>query len=118
MIITAVFNKLFNLDEGCLFYRFNNADGKIWIMPAQNLRTAMELYQPSGWKGKWMEGGFPLLHKIRKVRSLLHTETIRCRFDGKLKKLLEKVTDMEELHFSIFCGTPCVRQKITVQLNK
>lgn len=35
MTITAVFNKLFNLDEGCLFYRFNNADGKIWIMPAK-----------------------------------------------------------------------------------
>ena len=29
MTITAVFNKLFNLDEGCLFYRFNNADGKM-----------------------------------------------------------------------------------------
>lgn len=99
MTITAVFNKLFNLDEGCLFYRFNNADGKIWIMPAKNLRTAMELYQPSGWKGKWMKRGFPLLHKIRKVRSLLHTEKIRCRFDGKLKKLLEKVTDTEELDF-------------------
>ena len=55
MTITAVFNKLFNLDEGCLFYRFNNADGKIWIMPAKNLRTAMELYQPSGWEGEMDE---------------------------------------------------------------
>ena len=118
MTITAVFNKLFNLDEGCLFYRFNNADGKIWIMPAKNLRTAMELYQPSGWKGKWMKRGFPMLHKIRMVRSLIHTEKIRCRFDGKLKKLLEKVTDTEELDFSIFCGTPCVHQKITIQLSK
>ena len=37
--------------RGEVFYRLMNGDGKVWLMPARNMRVAMNLYQPSGIKG-------------------------------------------------------------------
>lgn len=102
--------------NGELFYRFANADGKMWIMPARNLRTAMELYQPSGWKGRLLKRWFPILHRLRIVRSVVHAEEIRCRMNDELRRLLEKVLETENMEFSIFCGTPSEHKKITIQI--
>ena len=54
-----------------LYYRFANADGKCWVMPARGMRTAMHLYQPSGPKGKLLKLWFPLLHGLASVRRVL-----------------------------------------------
>ena len=48
-------NKILDLTGEEKFYRFGNADGKYWIMPVRGMRTAMNLYQPSGIKGKMLK---------------------------------------------------------------
>lgn len=40
------------------FYKLVNGDGKVWLMPARNMRIAMNLYQPSGIKGKLLKHFF------------------------------------------------------------
>ena len=73
------------------YYRFQNADGKVWIMPAKDLRTAMELYQPSGKKGKLLKRWLPLLHKLSIVRKLIRAEENTYRLDDELQRWLEGV---------------------------
>ncbi|MGM9852683.1 MAG: phosphotransferase [Muribaculaceae bacterium] len=110
--------KILIKDEGERFYRFANADGKVWMMPARHLRTAMELYQPSGRNGILLKRWFPLLHRMAMVRRIIHAGTFRCRLNDELRLVLENAFHTHGLEFSLFCGTPCVHQKITMQISQ
>ena len=99
------------------FYRFSNADGKAWAIPVKNMRVAFGLYQPSGIKGKVVKALLPLLHHISAVRKAVKADTLHCSLKKELNDLLYKLFGVQEIEFAIFEGTPCVHQKITMQLS-
>lgn len=109
---------LFSFGPGNVFYSFSNADGKRWIMPSRNMRTAMNLYQPSGIKGKMVKALLPLLSWSRSVLRLIHAERMNIVFSDELSGLLESLFGTDKLEFSVFCGTPCVHRKITIQVSR
>ena len=111
-------NNILDFTGGKRFYRFGNADGKYWIVPARGMRTALNLYQPSGIKGKMVKALLPCLHLLSPVRKAIKAETVNCRLNSELHSLLCKVFDVQEIEFAIFEGTPCVHQKITMQLSQ
>ncbi len=86
-------------------------------MPARNMRTAMNLYQPSGVKGKAVKRLFPWLHRLPPVRRVIKAEALRCSLRADLYALLCKAFGVEALEFSAFGGTPSVHQKVTIQLS-
>ena len=100
------------------FIRFANADGKVWLMPVRNMRTAMELYQPSGRNGKLLKCLLPWLHGCAPVVKAIHAERLTCCLCEDLDRLLEKTFGTSGLDFAIFCGTPCVHQKVTMQISR
>ena len=114
----TILSRILTLDTGKLYYRFSNAGYKEWFMPDQNMRIAMNLYQPSGRNGKILKVLFPCLHKVPLLQKLIHANTLCCSLNIRLKKLLEQLFDNTDLEFAIFCGTPCVHQKITIQIFK
>ena len=118
MNIDSILQKVLLSNQGKRHYQFANADGKIWLMPAHHLRTAMELYQPSGSKGKLLKCLFPLLHHSRLVRKAIHTQIINCQLKQELQLLLAGLFHAENLQTAIFCGTPSVHQKITMQVSQ
>ncbi len=112
-----VLNNILNLTGGEKFYRFGNSDGKFWVVPARGMRTAMSLYQPSGRKGKMVKSLLPSLHWIAFVRRAIHAETLHCRLNKEIHKLLCEIFNTNEIDFAIFEGTPSVHKKITMQLS-
>ncbi len=118
MQIDSILACLLKKGTGECSYRFSNADGKTWIMPTRNMRIAMHLYQPSGRNGKLVKALFPWLHGMPFVRKVIHAERLRCKLSGKLEQLLCRLFHEEEIEFSIFGGTPCVHQKVTIQISK
>ena len=104
--------------EGGAFYRLSNAQGKEWLMPVRDMRTAMCLYQPSGRKGKLLKSLFPLVHRIPLVRRIAGARSECCRLSDSLNGLLSRLFGETEFGFSVFYGTPCVHQKITVQISR
>ncbi len=117
MSVLDLFSHLLS-DSGECFYRFSNADGKTWIMPVRNMRVAMNLYQPSGRNGKLVKALFPWLHVIPFVRRVIHAEKLYCKLSDELEQLLCRLFHEEEIEFSLFEGTPCVHQKVTIQISK
>lgn len=97
-------------------YAITNADGKCWLLPASGLRTALELYQPSGLKGKTLKCLFPLLHRVPQVRRAARATTVNISLRPDIAEAAEKAFGQEITGFSIFGGTPSVHQKITLQL--
>ena len=118
MDISHLLSFLLNEGGSNTFYTFSNADGKRWLMPAKNMRTAMNLYQPSGIKGKGMKALFPYLYRLGVVNKAVGAEKKRYELVPELKKLLCRLFGTDDIEFSIFCGTPCVHQKITMQISK
>lgn len=53
MQVDSILERFLIKGTGKHLYRFSNADGKTWLMPAHNMQVAMNLYQPSGRNGKW-----------------------------------------------------------------
>lgn len=92
----------FLLNEGGsnTFYTFSNADGKRWLMPAKNMRTAMNLYQPSGIKGKGMKALFPYLYRLGVVNKAVGAEKKRYELVPELKKLLCRLFGTDDIEFS------------------
>ncbi len=110
-------NKILRPDGGT-FYRIHNTDGKVWLMPALNMQVAMNLYQPSGVKGKILKMLFPYLHEVGAIARVVNAEKKSYCLKTEWKVLLEKIFDCKELEFAVFCGTPCVHQKLTIQVFK
>ena len=111
-------DNILDFTGGEKFYRFGNADGKYWIVPAKGMRTALNLYQPSGIKGKMVKMLLPWLHWLAPVRKAIKAQTINCRLNSELHSLLCKVFGVQEIEFAIFEGTPSASQKITIQTSR
>ena len=117
MNINAILQNIIAEGSGSPFYRLANAEGKAWLMPVRHLRVGMKLYQPSGRKGKWLKRLFPWLHRNPFVRHCVHAESLRCDLREEVRGHLNELFGNCPLDFSIFCGTPCVHQKITMQIS-
>lgn len=97
-------------------YAIRNAHGKEWIMPARNMRTAMALYQPGSTNGRRLKRWFPLLHRVSAVRRRMKVETRKVQLLPELHDAIASAFGTEKFEWSIFGGTPCVHQKITLQV--
>ncbi len=116
--IDSLLSKVLDYRQGQPFYRFSNADGKMWMIPIRDIRIGMNLYQPGGRNGKLLKNGLPILHRIPQVRKFLHIESVRCELKEDLKKLLCRLFHIDDFQFSLFCGAPSATQKIIIQLSR
>lgn len=115
--IESVLEKILVEDNGKSFYSFANSSGKRWIMPVQNMKVAMNLYQP-GWRtGKILKALFPYLFWLKPVQNKIGAEKLYCRLNDRLSNIIKEVFSIKDFEFSIFCGTPCVHQKIVMQIS-
>lgn len=117
MNIYEQLKQILKFGEGNTFFSFANADGKRWIMPVRKMRTAMNLYQPSVPKGKLVKVGLPFLFWNPVVLRVLHAERLYLTLTYEMRVLLENTFGVKNPEFAIFCGTPCVHQKITIQIS-
>lgn len=103
--------------QGGTYYSFSNADGKQWIMPRRNMKTAMNLYQPSGRNGVMFKRCFPLFNSVIPIFYKLGIKIHQYDLCDELKQLLEVLFKAKNIEFALFCGTPSVHQKITMQIS-
>ncbi len=117
MEIDSLLSKILVYQQGQVFYRFSNADKKMWMLPIQDIRIGMNIYQPGGRNGKLLKMGMPIFHHSPQFRKLLHIESVQCELKEDLKKLLCSLFHIDNLQFSLFCGAPSATQKIVLQLS-
>jgi hypothetical protein len=109
------------------YLTITNGDGKVWVLPSNNLKTALNLYQPSSIKGKMLKSYLPVLNIIPiiggLVRKYLHINIGQYSINSVLDNFIREVftghenKGIEELNYSFFLGTPSVHQKTTIQIS-
>ncbi len=110
-------NRVINLNTGCVFYQITNAEGKTWLIPRRNAKTALGIYQPSHWRGRFFKRilSFPPMTVV--AANILGFKSVTCELIKEMESLLCEILNTDHLEFAIFCGTPSVHQKITIQLS-
>lgn len=81
------------------------------------MRIALQLYQPSTWKGKLVKVFLPLLKHQRLILRILGIHIERYALLPELDQTLKACFAAETLEFSVFSGTPSAQQKPTLQLT-
>lgn len=98
------------------FLKFSNSDGKEWVMPTKNMRTALSLYQPSGLKGRLLCRFLPCLYWSYIVRKVLNIKEVEMPLGEEMVSTIKRVLEIDDFEFSIFEGTPSVHQKRVIQV--
>lgn len=104
------------MDRPLYYYEIINNDGKVWIMPSCNMRTGMELYQPSGFKGKLLKYLFPFLHQCTLIRKKIRIEKTEYNLESDIKNIVSKLFNISSFDYATFLGSPGPRQKVTIQI--
>ena len=115
-MIDNISNICENNNKGNDFYIFENRDGKKWIIPCNQKKIGLLLYQPSSWKGKLIKRLFPIISKIPQLRRVIRVKCAKYKLIDELYDCIAKAFEIEKFNFSIFGGTPGKHQKITIQI--
>ena len=83
MFNKQLLNKIFLKDEYADDYIIFNHSDKTWVMPVANLEPALDMYQPSSFKGK-------VLKAI--IKSFYKNQMIIKKFGCQIEKL--KISDV------------------------
>lgn len=96
------------------YWKISNAEGKTWIIPLNNTRMALQLYQPSGRNGKMLKALLPFFAPFYRIWSPF--PIINGPVEPGLTNFLSSFFKNKNLVFSYFLGTPCAHKKSTVQV--
>lgn len=106
--------KVFQEKEKGNYISFSNNDGKSWTIPIKHMHTGMEIYEPSGIKGKLVKKALPVLSPFGGYRLIPGCSRSSVEFAEPLGTLLDSIYPQYEL--AVFWGTPCIDQKVTMQV--
>jgi hypothetical protein len=115
--IPKVLNSIFTNSGSQLFYLIENADRKVWMIPDINCSVALQIYQPSNLNGKLLKSCFPVIKRFAFVRYALGISVHKYGIQPFLLDFLCKLYKVKNVEITLFCGTPSVHQKITMQVT-
>ena len=115
--LSSLQRKILKANVGNMFFSFSNADRKQWIMPRKNMAVAMNLYQPSSLKGKSVKFFLSRFQNLGFIRRQIGVVQQQYKLYPEFENLLFRLFQTKEFEFAVFCGTPSVHQKITIQIS-
>ncbi len=98
--------------------RFENNDGKVWIIPTRNMKIGLMLYQPSGLKGRLLKFLLPYIFWIPVIRRFINGSMVDYKLNSEVRRVISNVLKCEDWEFSVFEGTPSMHKKTTIQIFK
>lgn len=96
------------------YWRIANRDGKVWLMPRRNTQVALNLYQPSGGKGKVLKALLPFCSLLPACCSPFPLQD--WVVDDAMQDVLKRLFPGKNLEWALFEGTPSVHQKQVLQV--
>lgn len=97
-----------------------NADGKRWLLPVSDLRTALCLYQPGGVKGRMLKACLPPITSVAPLRHVLLRriggETCSVSLNPVAHQAIAEAFGTDNFSWAIFGGTPSPHSKPTLQI--
>lgn len=94
----------------------SNRSGKNWVIPVKNASTALEIYQPTAWRGKLIKSMIPMVLKIGIIPKKFENVQMESVIPGKIFNIIAELFYNDKLQVSYFGGTPGTHCKPTIQV--
>lgn len=101
--------------SGTVYYDILNKQNKEWLLGASDMKTAFEIYQPTAVSGKVLKAFFPYVCNFPFVCKAFGIKKKHLKVRDELDQILKQFFG-EGYRVSFFGGTPCVHQKVVVQI--
>ena len=103
------------------YLHIESSDGKVWLLPEDELKTALCLYQPSSAKGKLLKILLPIINRFGRVTVPLYNRVGLKHIVYSVEKEIECYLEGlfcgdDQIRYAMFLGTPSVHQKTTIQV--
>ena len=106
--------KILQKSRNSKYITFSNSDGKSWTIPIKNVKTGLEIYEPSGRKGILIKKVLPFLTVVGGYKTIPGSCCCELELSEQLHMLLDSLYQQYEL--AVFWGTPSTDQKVTIQI--
>lgn len=104
------------------YISISNSDGKEWILPSDNLRIGLNIYQASSKKGLLLKKYLPVLMAIPvincTVKKILGISDTVLNIPVPIIEKIKEVFDVCDPTLAYFAGTPSKHRKGTIQVSK
>lgn len=118
MFKKELLNKLFIENETDTKYILLDHGDKTWVMPEENLKTALEMYQPSTMKGKILKSCIRLFHASKILLKKIGCQKKNLSFHPDILSYLQKTMNEQNIYIAAYMGDTSAKQnnKITLQV--
>lgn len=96
----------------------HGSDNKIWLIPRNNVKRGLIIFQPGSGKGRIAKKILPLVYRLPFVLKHLHIESYKYDLNVDIHNMVRNVTGADNLTYSIYIGdtTFLQNQKMVVQI--
>lgn len=115
--IANLFRSLFIEGEGEEYLDVINSSGHRFYVPYASAGTGLTLYHPSRIRGKLIKQLLPAIKYSTLWLSKLGFRRLKLKTSPVLQDVLTSLFPDKELRIAVFCGTPGVHRKITIQIS-
>lgn len=118
MFKKELLNKLFIENETDTKYIILDHGDKTWVMPEENLKPALEMYQPSTMKGKMLKSCIKLFHESKTLLKRIGCQKKNLSFQPDILSYLQKTMNEQNIYIAAYMGDTSAKQnkKITLQV--
>ena len=116
--IESLIERIFQLNNGLLFWEIHNTVGQNWILPQKHIKQFLSLFQPSSIEGKIVAKILPYLCFTPFLASKINARPIKLELNSAIKNTICKSFAISDFEYGIFCGSPGKHQKITMMINQ
>ena len=115
--IDRLFWELFVPGEGEAHLDFATPGGQRYLIPSGSIHMGLSLYHPSRMRGKFVKRFLPYMRRSSFLLARIGARKTALRVSDALHALLSDAFGRKDLELAVFCGTPGVHRKITVQVS-
>lgn len=100
------------------YFLLSGSNNKIWLIPQEDIRTGLLIYQPSSLKGKSAKELLPYVKKFRVILKLFHIEQYFFELSEKLQELIKSIVKENNIRYSLYIGdiTFANNRKVILQI--
>ena len=112
-----IYEQIIHIDpDGDKYYVIDNGY-KVWLFPAQNMKTGYGVFQVSSYKGQLVKKVFPYIRFSRIARKLFKCKVLKLKLSDDIKEIIEKYNN-GSFNWSAYYGNLDCKEnnKITFQI--
>lgn len=97
---------------------FANSVGQRWLFPEKDAKMSYNLFSPNTLKAKVFKLLLPYFKYSRILRNAASATSIKIKLSDSFYSFICDIFSIDSFSYAIFEGSPCVHQKITIQIYK